>query len=72
MPQRKSLRIAGRVLIRLYFQLVDNLLHIRDLLRELLGLMFLGRSLYAALQNQRSILRGAANALIVEISVRFD
>src|SRR4051794_30271321 len=64
-----SLRTRGGMLARLHLELVYHLLDIRYLLGQAFGLRLLLRGLHAALDHQRSVLRGAADALILQVPV---
>jgi hypothetical protein len=60
------------MLARLDFKLIHDLLHVRNVLGKAFSFPLLRGSFHSALQDQRSVLCGTPNTLIVQVSMRFD
>src|SRR5215469_11898864 len=73
-PARRGslLGLSGRMLARLNFDFIYDLLDIRNLLRERLSFFLLGGRLDAARQHERSVLGRIVDTLIVEVFIGFQ
>jgi len=60
------------VLFRIYFDFIHHLFNVLNAFGKLLSFSLLSYRLYGSLQNQRSVLGRAVDALIVEARVLFQ